>query len=109
MKHKVQRGLSVEALRTSVPARYRAPLPGELPGAAYTLLLFRNDRNDVVLSRAVESALDDVAGETDPLVVVGGCFTSEGLELLRARRAMVLQLSEYYWTDESYRAIRERR
>ena len=80
-----------------------------MPGPFYTLVLFRNDRNDVVLSRAVESAISDIADVAEPVVAVGGCFTAEGLELLRARQATVLQLSEFYWTDESYRAIREPR
>lgn len=108
MKHTVQRGLSADALRATVPPRYRPLLSNALPDPPYTLLLFRNDRNDVVLSRAVGAALADVAGEPEALVAVGGCFTAEGLELLRARQASVLQLSEFHWTDESYRAIRER-
>ena len=108
MKHKIQRGLSAEALRASVPARYRPQLPEILPEPPYTLLLFRNDRNDVVMSRAVEAALEDLVGEAERLVAVGGCFTAEGQELLLSRRATVLQLSEFHWTDDSYRAIRER-
>lgn len=108
MKHTLQRGLTADALRASVPPRYRPLLPDALSDPPYSLLLFRNDRNDVVLSRAVEAALADAASESGTLVAVGGCFTVEGLELLRGRRAVVLQLSEFHWTDESYRTIRER-
>ncbi len=107
MKHTAQQGLSAESLRASVPLRYRPLLPATLSDTRYTLLLFRTDRNDVVLSRTVESAMADVADVAEPVIAVGGCFTTEGLELLRERGAMILQLSEYYWTDESYRAIRE--
>ena len=109
MKHTVQRGLSVEALCASVPSRYRPQLPTGLREPKYTLLLFRNDRDDVILSRSVKSALADVANESGPLVAVGGCFTAEGLELLQARQAIILQLAEFFWTDESYLAIRTRR
>ena len=109
MKYTVQRGLSAEALRSSVPARYRSRLPDHLPDRSYTLLLFRNDRRDVVLSRVVESALAEAAEPDGRVVAVGGCFTAEGLELLRAREAMVLQLAEFHWTDESYQAVRESR
>jgi hypothetical protein len=108
LKYKVQRGLSGATLRASVPARYRSRLPDELPEPSYTLLLFRNDHNDVVLSRAVKSALDHVASEAAPLLAVGGCFTAEGLALLRGRQATVLQLSDFHWTDDSYQAIRQR-
>jgi hypothetical protein len=109
VKYTVTHGLSAEALRASVPPRYRPRLPANLPEPHYTLLLFRNDRRDVVLSRTVESALTEAGDEAGPLVAVGGCFTAEGIELLRARHAMVLQLAEWHWTDKSYQAIRDRR
>ena len=62
MQYTVQAGLSVEALRSSVPARYRSRLPGDLPDQSYSLVLFRNHRRDVVLSRVVESAGPDRRG-----------------------------------------------
>jgi hypothetical protein len=107
LKYTAVRGLSAEALRASVPARYRTQLPSVLPEQEYTLLLFRNERRDVVLSRTVDAALVEVVDPAQPLIVVGGCFTAEGIEMLRRRKAIVLQLSEFYWTDESYQAIRE--
>ena len=73
----------------------------------FTLVLFPHDRSDVVLSRVVEKALSQVSIEENP-VVAGGCFTLEGLERLRARNAVVLALSDFYWTDDSYLAIREK-
>jgi hypothetical protein len=82
-------------------------LAERLPSGSYTLLLFRNDRRDVVLSRVVRSALAEVVEPVGQLVAVGGCFTAEGLELLQARQGLVLQLSEFLWTDDSYQAIRE--
>jgi hypothetical protein len=109
VKYSVLRGLSAEALRSAVPARYRPQLPDHLPYGPYTLLLFRSDRRDVVLSRVVRSALAEVAEPAGQLAAVGGCFTAEGLEQLRARRAIILQLAEFHWTDESYQAIREGR
>jgi hypothetical protein len=61
-----------------------------------------------VLSRVVESALAEVADSAEPLVAVGGCFTVEGLEMLRERHAVTLQLSEFHWTDDSFKTIRDR-
>lgn len=108
MQYKVKNGLTKEAIRSCLPPRYRPLISDELPGPPYTLLLFRSDRNDVIMSRVVEAALSDVIAESETLIAVAGCFTAEGLEILHARRAAVLQLSEFYWTDESYQAVRNR-
>ncbi len=107
MKYTVQRGLSVESPRTSVPLRYRSRLPDYLPQEQYTLLMFRSNRRDVVLSKVVESALAKVGDTAGQLVAVAGCFTAEGLELLQARQTLILVLSEFHWTDESFQAIRQ--
>jgi hypothetical protein len=109
MRHVIQRGLSVDTLRASVPNRYRSQIPNNLPARSYAIVLFRNTREDVVLSTVVESALAEVDDLNETLVAIGGGFTFEGLELLRARKCIILTLSDFYWTDASYRAIRERR
>ena len=109
MRHSVQRGLSVDALRASVPNRYRSQLPDNLPEQSYALVLFRTAREDIILSNVVESALGDVDELDGTIVAVGGGFTFEGLELLRARKCIILALSDFYWTDASYRAVRERK
>lgn len=109
MKYAAQRDLSVASLRSALPERCLAELPTELPPGPYTLLVFRSDRRDVVLSRVVQSALDrEAITDGQQLVAVAGCFTAEGLELLRERRAIILQTSEWHWTDDSYKCIRER-
>jgi hypothetical protein len=108
VQYTVQPRLSEIALRSAVPPRYRPQLPPDLPAGPYTLLLFRSDRRDVVLSRVVAAALASVpSDDRGHLVAIGGCFTAEGLELLRARGAIILQLAEFHWTDQSYQAIRE--
>jgi hypothetical protein len=102
VRHTVLRGLSVNSLRASVPRRYCSQLPDSLSEQSYTLVLFRSAREDVVLSSVVASALADVNDMVGTVVAVGGGFTVEGLALLRARKCIILTLSDFYWTDESY-------
>ena len=87
------------------PARYRPQLP-PLRDGVYTLLKFRSAREDVVLSRVVADALSHVQDEAAKLVAVGGSFTLEGAELLRARNAVIMQLSDFGWSDDRFIAIR---
>ena len=73
------------------------------------MLLFRCSREDVVLSRVVKSALTKLAeGSGEKIVAVAGCFTADSVQLLQQRGAVVLQLCEFHWTDESYDSIRRR-
>ena len=97
-------GLTKRKLLAAVPPRYRPKLP-PLRASLYTMLKFRSAREDVVLSRVVQDALSRIEGN-DHLVAIGGSFTMEALDLLQARGAVVLQLSEFCWTDERYLAIR---
>lgn len=107
MKCITRRGLSCDSLVNALPRAYRDLLPSRLPGDDITLLLFPHDREDVVLSRAVRSALDDLRDGGQAIVAVAGCFTTEAAQLLRAKHATILQLSSYEWTDESYLQTRE--
>jgi hypothetical protein len=67
----------------------------------YTLLAFRSQRQDTVLSGAVRHALAGLPPD-ERLVVFGGCFTLEAIALLKERGAEIFAQSEYPWTDESW-------
>jgi len=105
MKCKIQRGLSLESLLSSLPHKYQGVLPPSLPTGPFTLLLFRNGREDVVLGRTVGAALDRV-NDSEQLVAVGGSFTEEAVVLLRLRQALILQLDSWVWTDARYTSLR---
>ena len=48
----------------------------------------------------VEKALNKLGDLTDAsLVVVGGCFSSESVDILNFKNEIFLSLSEFYWTD----------
>lgn len=58
----------------------------------------------MVISSIVEAALSRIEGNGQ-MVAVAGSFTMEGLALLEASKAIVVQLSEFAWTDDTYAAI----
>lgn len=67
----------------------------------YTLLVFRSQRQNTILSRAVRHALAGLPPD-ERLVAFGGCFTLEAITLLRERGAEIFVQSEHPWTDESW-------
>jgi hypothetical protein len=72
----------------------------------FTLLVFPSQRQDTVLSGAVAHVLSGISPD-ERLVALGGCFTLESLELLKARRVEVFAQSDHPWTDSGYQEIRQ--
>lgn len=109
MKFAVRAGLSLEELRRLLPRPFRPLLPDDLPGTTFALATFARGDRYVVLSRLVRKALDALAESAgEQLIAAAGSFTAEGLELLQTRRAIVLQLREPSFTDDSYREFCEK-
>ncbi len=108
LKFKVIDGLSPEEVMRQLPRRYkeRAQLT-PLRGVRYDLLLFGAAKDEVVLSGVVSRALERVPPDIADLVAAGPGFTTEALELLRARGATIYSLSEFHWTDASFQSIRQ--
>ena len=101
MKTKIVRNVPKGRIRSHLPARLRERLvAAALTDSSYTILLFRM-RQRVILSGTVEEALTTFEF-TEPLVAAGPCFTLEALKLLEAKKALVLTVSDYPWTDTSY-------
>ncbi len=109
MKFTVRAGLSLHELCSALPPAHRRLLTGRAVPAGeerYTLLLFRHDRADVILSAVVRKALERVVEAPGLIVAAAGVFTLEALAALHLRGALVLALSDFTWTDASYEAIR---
>ncbi len=102
-------GLSREKMVSSLPSRYRKMIPASaIPQGGYTLMLFKSEREAVILSRYVHAGLQKLPEKrTDTLVAVGGAFTKEAQDALAESGCqIILQLSNFGWTDESYRRVR---
>lgn len=104
MKFRILRNIASYLVKERVPTKYRnltASCESQL-GDSCTLITFPHDDKDVVKSGLVEKALKCLGELTDPqLVVVGGCFSVEAVNLLNSKKAIFLSLSEKHRT-ESY-------
>jgi hypothetical protein len=109
MKFRIYRSIEPNYVKERVPTEYR-----DL-AVAYetkfvnkcTLIVFPHNRKDVVKSNIVIKALSKLgASRTEILVVVGGCFSLESVEILSAENAVFLSLSEFNWTDKSFAEIK---
>jgi hypothetical protein len=105
MKFHILRNLESHLVKERVPTEYKSlalSCESQL-GESCTLITFPHDRKDVVKSSLVEKALKKLGDLSDSsLVVVGGCFSVEAVEILNLKNAVFLSLSEYQWTDSRY-------
>lgn len=106
MSYQTLSGLTLEQLEKQVPRKYDHAREGmRLHTGLYTLIQFAPSKDQIVLSRTVREALAKIPDDARIVAVAYG-FTTEGLDCLAARGAVVLTESEFYWTDESYERIR---
>ena len=71
-----------------------------------TLIIFPHNRKDLVKSSMVMKTLNGFSEEEGELVVVGGNFSIESIEVLNQYRSHVLNLSEFPWREDSYNEIK---
>ncbi|MEM5496369.1 hypothetical protein WNY77_03055 [Paraglaciecola mesophila] len=109
MKFHIQKHLESYLVKERVPTEYRKLALGcesHLEDSC-TLITFPHDRKNMVKSSLVQKALTKLGElEDQSLVVIGGCFTAESVELLNEVDAVILSLSEGHWTDTSKGHIR---
>ena len=102
MKYRILKGLESHLVKERVPTEYKnlaVSCESQL-GELCTLIIFPHNRKDIVKSSLVEKAINKLGDLTDAsLVVVGGCFSSESVDILNFKNAIFLSLSEFYWTD----------
>jgi hypothetical protein len=91
-----------------LPPSYRRRLPPivERSSETFAVLLFPHEREDVVISSAVRHALQSQHSSDERMIAVGGNFTEEARAFLDAAGVIVLRLSDFHWTDDSYKAIK---
>jgi len=106
-KPQIRRGLTSAQLVSMLPPLYRQLLPPtvERSRETFTVLLFPHDREDVVISSAVRRALQSQHLTDERVIAAAGNFTAEAKSFLDAAGVIVLRLSDYHWTDDSYKDI----
>lgn len=108
MKITVRKNVEGARVRELLPPELRQRVPGALAkDGRYTVILFPHTREDVVRSPEVLKVLRRVA-PAEHVIGVGGTFTAEARDALSERRAFIVSMGEFFWTDESYVAIRNR-
>ena len=104
MKARTHRNITGSAIFNLAPPTLRDKVAlrrFEKEGGLYTLLVFRSQSHDTVVSGTVRHALASLPRD-ERLVAFGGCFTLEAIALLREHGAEIFAQSEYPWTDESW-------
>jgi len=107
VKFKVHRKVSSEKLAHIIPRQVASQLTRSWFEGVETLVLsFSIDRNHVVLSALARRAVASLCDSSEPRrLAIGGCFTLEALEVLKAAGFTTIAVDGFAWTDESYKRI----
>jgi len=108
MKLRIQNNVKISKLKDLVPTAYRElakALEVSVAGNV-TLVVFPHNRKDLVKRSMVMKALGKIGEIKEELVVVGGSFSNESIEILLQHQSHVLNLSEFPWSEERYNEIK---
>lgn len=78
----------------------------------YTVLAFpgmRGESTSIVDSNVLSKALDKCHENSETVIAVAHNFTREARDLLNEHHAIYFFKSDFYWSDESWRNIRDKR
>ncbi len=73
----------------------------------HTLITFPGEHT-IVESKAARKALLKASGDENQLVLVAHNFTSEARELIEQQGAILFVDSDFFWTDASWKNIRDK-
>ncbi|WP_132310393.1 hypothetical protein [Paenibacillus sp. BK033] len=106
MKYKIIEQIRKEKIRNLVPPKFFTSIPSSWPEIC-TVIKFKCDRNDVILSTTVLGAIHSLdPSDESKKIAFGSCFTIEAVELLRENNIKYIALSDFPWTDERYKFIK---
>lgn len=100
-----------DAIVNALPARFKSR-SRDIPRnrESYTLLAFPVDeKTGVVMSREIVHALSKLrSGSPAQIVCLAYNYTCEAELALSERSAIILRVRDFFWTDASLRAIRDK-
>jgi hypothetical protein len=109
MKTLIIANVKGDKIKDMVPTPYKeiAEMAEATIEGVITLLIFPHDRKNVIKENLARKAIEKIENSTSSkIVAVGGCFTQEAIKLLQECDAIILSLSDFEWTDQSYTDIR---
>ena len=109
MKATLHRAVPPATIPARLPPIFRPLLdPKRLGASPVTLAVFPATSAAVVSAGAARRLLARLGDAPAPLVVVGYNFTQDAIEVLRDARATLFAVSNFWWSDARWRAIRQR-
>jgi hypothetical protein len=104
--------VSAPDVRTKVPQEFRCLVDlNRLGSGLYTVLAFpgmRGNSTSIVDSKVLSKALSAVVHSSEVIVAIAHDFTREARDELALRNAICFSKSDFGWTDQSWRNIRDR-
>lgn len=92
-----------------LPPLFRSLIdPKRLGLSPVTLAIFPAVSRAVVSASAAQRLLAQISDTPEPLVVIGYNFTQDAAEILQDAHAMIFAISNFWWSDARWQAIRQR-
>ncbi len=109
MKATLHRAIPPTAIPARLPPIFRPLIDLKRLGASpVTLAVFPATSAAVVTAGAARRLLARLGDVPEPLVVVGYNFTQDAVAVLQEARAMLFAVSNFWWSDARWQAIRQR-
>ncbi len=109
MKATLHRAIPPATIPTRLPPLFRPLIdPKRLGVSPVTLAVFPATSAAVVSTGAAWRLLARLSDVPDPLVVVGYNFTQDAVAVLQEARATLFAVSNFWWSDARWQAIRQR-
>ena len=109
MKATLHRAVPPATIPARLPPLFRPLIDTKRLGASpVTLAVFPATATAVVSANAARMLLARLGDVPDPLVVVGYNFTQDAVAVLQEARATLFAVSNFWWSDARWQAIRQR-
>jgi hypothetical protein len=113
LKANIFHGVPVSEIPNRVVREFREIIDLKpLTKDTYTIISYpgmRGESQSIVDSKTISKTLLKAAARNEPIVAVAHNFTSEALELLQKHRAVHFCKSNFFWSDESWANIRDKK
>lgn len=108
LKANIRRHVPVTKVQSCAASEYHDCIDHRrLKEPFYTVICYPGGASSYIVdSKTMGKALDKMGACQEPVVVIAHDFTSEALELLDALNAVVFRQRDWFWSDESWAALR---